>query len=112
MDGFNYLNENEMRFRDKIHVILSNFELYFPNELEKTEIKKCVTCDGSGLPCKKGADITYWVPGTCCIDCGGYGYKFREIGAQYVCQKCNGGGCGRCKGSGLVDWITNAMGVK
>jgi DnaJ-class molecular chaperone len=112
MDGYTYLNEEQMKIRDKVHLILTNFELYFPSELEKTEIRRCVTCEGSGLPCKKGSELTLWQPGTCCKDCGGFGYRFREMGMQYVCQKCKGSGCGRCKGSGFVDWISNAMGVK
>jgi hypothetical protein len=40
MDGYTYLSDDQMNLRDKIHLIIKNFSLYFPNEIEKTEIKK------------------------------------------------------------------------
>lgn len=106
-----YIDYQRMSFRDKIHTILTNFKFYFPDDFEKTSIKLCDKCEGSGLPCKPGKDITYWQPGTICEKCGGFGYKFTEmLNGQYVCRKCNGVGCKHCNSSGFTDWIAHAMG--
>jgi hypothetical protein len=112
MDRDPYVDGQRLIFRDKIHTILTNFAFYFPEEFEKTSIKVCEKCDGSGLPCKKLAErgaITFWQPGTICDKCGGFGYKFSEINGQYICKKCNGVGCSKCN-YGFTDWISHAMG--
>jgi hypothetical protein len=107
-----WIDFQRMMFKNKLHAIISNFCFYFPEEFEKTNIKMCTECGGSGLPCKPKQEITYWQPGTICEKCGGFGYKFNEVNGQYICKKCNGTGCNKCNHTGFVDWVTNAMGVK
>jgi len=104
-----FVDAERLLFKNKIHSILTNFSAYFQEEFEKTDIKKCEKCNGSGLPCKPGKEITYWSPGTICDNCGGFGFIFSEINGNYICKKCNGVGCQECK-NGFVDWVAHAMG--
>ena len=88
---------------NKIFKTIKNFEILFPEELEKCDIKKCAHCGGTGL--KDTHHIIF------CDFCGGIGYKgFKKIEGEFVCRTCNGYGCSRCNHKGTVDWITHANG--
>lgn len=90
--------------RTRIFKIIKDFEDLFPEEFEKTNIKKCGHCGGTGL--KKSTGNYYY-----CSICGGLGYKgFSKIQGKYVCRSCHTNGCGKCNYKGYVDWVTYIVG--
>jgi DnaJ-class molecular chaperone len=113
MSGFS-VNQKQLLLRNKIYGIIKNFEEFFPDELKKTNLHKCTTCDGSGLNVyiNKDTGITFWDHGQeqVCLGCGGFGYSVKELNGEYLCQKCKGLGCSKCKNTGKIDWITRIMG--
>jgi hypothetical protein len=106
--------QKQLLLRNKIHGIIKNFEEFFPDELKKTSLHKCNTCDGSGLNVyiNKDTGVTFWDPSTeqVCSACGGFGYSVKELNGEHLCQKCNGLGCPKCKETGKTDWISRIMG--
>jgi len=91
---------------NKLHTIIKNFELYFPEELAKTDIHKCGHCNGTGLEDQSQATKEFF-----CFNCGGTGYVgYEKIKKAYTCRMCNGSGCDMCEWIGMTDWITHAMG--
>lgn len=83
--------------------VISEFERLFYDEFQKTSIKKCGMCH-NGL--KSKYDMSDY-----CDNCGGTGYVgIEKMLGEYVCRRCNGGGCFICKNKGVVDWITHCNG--
>jgi len=97
--------------RDKIFSIIENFRRAFPDQFQKTGLKICPKCEGSGLPAKKSSnDITFWQPGNYCDKCYGFGVLgLNKIYDEYICKNCHGAGCEKCNNRGTVDWITNVV---
>lgn len=97
--------------RDRLHSIAKNFETAFPDNFNKSGIIKCEVCGGVGILVMGNEEITFWEQRTYCKPCKGIGYiGFQRVYENYLCE-CNGvGKCEKCNGSGLIDWITNAMG--
>lgn len=91
---------------NKLHSIIKNFELYFPEELVKTNIYRCGHCNATGLEDQSQATSQFF-----CSNCGGTGYVgYEKIKKSYTCRMCNGPGCDMCDYTGMTDWITHAMG--
>lgn len=96
---------------NNLHLIIRNFQDYFPNSFEKTGILKCGHCNGTGMD--KGTNTEKY-----CRNCRGFGFvNIDEITIQYICPKCEGGGytgprqvCPLCNGTGMTDWIRHARG--
>lgn len=108
-----FYSQDAKDLRDRLHVIVKNFREAFPDNFENSGLKICPNCQGTGLPVKKGenSDITFWEPGTYCDSCSGIGFLGAErIYNKYLCKFCKGNGCKKCRDSGLVDWVTHAMG--
>jgi len=96
-------NQEISRNANILHNVLKQFEFYFPEEFEKTDISRCGHCNATGLKDKHQMFF--------CTNCGGTGYVgYDKIQKSYVCRKCNGAGCGKCKHTGMVDWVTHAVG--
>lgn len=94
--------------QNSLHMMLKNFERTLPKEFEKTTIRQCGHCSGTGL---KDCNVQL-----ACPDCFGVGYTgFKSIGDKTICPYCNSTGgevsdiwvnnCKTCKGSGFLDWI-------
>jgi DnaJ-class molecular chaperone len=91
-----------------IHLIIKKFADAFPFEFEKTSIRPCGHCNGTGL-----------VPGDfqkACERCKGIGFVgFKTYKDKTVCPDCNSTGinflgmnvkkCSRCGGRGALDWV-------
>ena len=91
---------------NKIHGVIKHFEEIFPEELAKTNIKKCGHCNATGLQTKHQTDAKFF-----CFNCGGTGYVgYEKVKKAYTCRMCNGSGCDICEYTGMTDWITHAMG--
>lgn len=91
---------------NKLHIIIKNFEAYFPEELAKTGINKCGHCNATGLKDPSQVTSEFF-----CSNCGGTGYVgYEKIKKDYTCRMCNGSGCDECDYTGMTDWITHAMG--
>jgi len=113
-NSFVWNSVNTLQIRDRLQVIIKNFQEAFPDLFEKTELKICKKCNGAGIPIKKGSsdEITFWNPGTYCDECGGIGYLgIKRIYDKYICS-CEGKDqhCPKCKGDVVIDWISNIMG--
>lgn len=94
--------ENNDRL-NKLFTIINNFERMFPEEFEKCGIKHCGHCGSTGIANRHSLEF--------CVYCGGIGYRgFEKIKDQFICRRCNGGGCSFCYGKGVVDWVTHANG--
>lgn len=88
---------------NKLHSVLKDFEFYFPEEFEKTSVKRCGHCNATGIKDKQQLFF--------CDNCGGTGYVgYEKIQKNYTCRSCNGGGCAMCYNTGMVDWVTHATG--
>jgi len=113
-------NINTSISEEKFKLNILEFLRRQSNEYHKKEnIKKCKTCRGTGLLLHYGTDINYWDSRSYCSDCNGFGYSgLNDIDkgmidtTHFVCKKCGGSGCDLCNYKGIVDWVTNAMGVK
>ena len=88
---------------NKLYLIIYNFQEYFNEEFEKTNIKKCDKCH-SGLKNKHNIIDNF------CDYCGGIGYLVEKMKGEYMCRWCRGGGCSFCAHKGTVDWVKHAMG--
>ena len=94
------------RNANKIHSVIKHFEYIFPEELAKTDIKRCGHCDATGLQDRSQATHPFY-----CFNCGGTGYVgYEKIKKAFTCRMCNGSGCDLCDWTGMVDWVTHAMG--
>ena len=88
---------------NNLHGAIKTFEYYFPEEFEKTDIKKCGHCNSTGLTDKSQMRF--------CENCGGTGFVgYEKIQNSYTCRSCNGGGCQLCKYVGMIDWVKHATG--
>jgi len=91
---------------NKLHTVVKNFERFFPEEFEKTDINRCGHCDSTGLKDRSMSKCPYF-----CFNCGGTGYVgYEKIYKSYTCRMCNGSGCDICDYTGMVDWVTHANG--
>ena len=91
---------------NKIHRSIKHFEEIFPEELAKTDIKRCGHCNATGLETTYQTSSEFF-----CFNCGGTGYVgYEKIQKSYTCRLCNGSGCSFCDYCGMTDWITHAMG--
>jgi len=98
------LGYNQHINANRLHITIKNFQIKFPNEFEKTGIKVCKYCNGSGLTNRYNMDDF-------CDTCYAVGFVgFDKIGEDYICRTCNGIGCGLCNDHGIIDWISHAMG--
>lgn len=97
--------------RDSLFSIIKKFEEAFPDLYERTGLRKCDKCNGTGLIVSGEMEITIWQPGNYCQKCRGLGYLGVErVGSMYLCPNPNcGKKCSFCNGKGLVDWIAYAM---
>lgn len=94
--------ENNNRV-NKFFKVIQEFNILFPEEFDKCDIKKCGHCGATGLQNKQQMLF--------CDFCGGIGYTgFKKIKGEFVCRVCNGYGCSRCNHKGTVDWIAHARG--
>ena len=89
-----------------------------PKYFEYTGIVKCEECAGTGLYKYKYMDKNdaSWETNNFCEECNGVGFiglcgedNIDEM--NFVCNNCNGNGCEKCKHNGVIDWISNIMGV-
>ena len=98
--------------RDHLHAIIKRFKEAFPVNFNKCGLEECSRCGGSGVPVnpERPNEITYWVPGTYCVDCNGFGViGITRIFDEYLCKSCRGEGCEKCKHRGTVDWISRVV---
>ena len=88
---------------NKIFRIINDFMNLFPEEFEKCDIEKCESCKATGF-----TDQSLQRQ---CMSCGGMGFVgYEKLYGEFVCRMCNGYGCGSCKNTGVVDWVTHARG--
>lgn len=106
------LSQEQKHRANAIYFFLKHKEdEYFKN----TSIRKCMSCNGSGLIFNMNIDGTRnWDAQSYCSKCEGTGftgllgyYQIDEI--NYVCKNCGGSGCSKCFG-GITDWISYVMG--
>jgi len=91
---------------NQLHRIIKTFMELFPEEFEKTSIKKCDKCQGGFL----NITVGYEVESNLCKTCRGVGfYGFDNIYGQKVCKNCNGVGCRICRNVGYLDWLDAVM---
>ncbi len=97
--------------RDSLFSIIKKFEESFPDLFERTGLKKCDKCEGTGLIVGGCNGLTLWKPGGYCLKCKGLGYLgIERVGNVYLCPNPNcSKKCVLCNGNGVVDWITYAM---
>jgi len=89
---------------DRLHTTIKEFKAKFPDEFEKTGIKVCGNCKGTGLTNRFNMNDF-------CDYCYAVGFTgFDKIGEDYICRTCNGIGCKLCGDRGTIDWISHAMG--
>jgi len=105
------LDSGQRRRADVFFIFLKKQnEAYF---LE-SKIKKCSSCNGTGLSTSLHSEGHSWDGTSYCGDCKGIGYTGLSGGIQlddlhYICSDCNGIGCSNCN-QGIVDWVTHARG--
>jgi DnaJ-class molecular chaperone len=84
--------------------------------LKTIGIEKCEKCSGTGLSKIFGVEGDIgWIPGNYCEKCSGLGFvgvldEWQVDLIHYVCRKCGGSGCSKCKYKGVVDWVAHTMG--
>jgi len=103
------MNGREMAKTNQIHTTIRFFQEMFPVEFEKTSIKACSKCFGTGFE-KKGGQYNF--DGPACSKCKGIGYlgyTRMEGKDNVVCMNCNGRGCEICKYQGIFDWVNCIM---
>lgn len=97
-------SSSAMQRANKIFKTIKDFESLFPEEFEKTSIRQCGHCNGTGFSDKSLQNQ--------CSNCGGMGYVgFKKIYGAHVCRACNAYGCTYCNNEGVVDWVTHATGA-
>lgn len=91
---------------NKIHTVIKNFEHMFPDQFEKTDIKKCDKCQGGFI----NITVGYEVESNICKQCRGLAYYgFDLIYTDIVCKNCNGVGCRFCDNGLITDWLDKVM---
>jgi hypothetical protein len=91
---------------DKIHSVIKNFENMFPDQFEKTDIKKCDKCQGGLVH----IEIGYELKENICSNCRGLAYYgFDLIYTNIVCDYCCGSGCRFCDNGLVVNWLDKIM---
>lgn len=95
--------DHQLQRSNRIFQAIKDFEKLFPEEFEKTNIRKCGHCNGVGF-----SDSSLQQQ---CTNCGGMGYVgYKKLMGEFVCRACNGYGCTFCEKKGTVDWISHARG--
>jgi hypothetical protein len=95
-----------MQISNKIHTVIKNFEHMFPDQFEKTDIKKCDKCQGGF----RNITIGFEVESNVCEKCRGLAYYgFDKMYTEIVCQYCLGTGCEYCDGGLIIDWLDKVM---
>ena len=98
--------ELKMTKSNKIHSIIKNFEHMFPDQFEKTDIKKCDKCQGGF----RDITVGYEVESNICKNCRGLGYyDFDMMYTDIVCKACYGVGCRYCDDGLILDWMDKVM---
>lgn len=95
-----------MQTSNKIFTIIRNFEHMFPDQFEKTDIKKCDKCQGGF----RNITVGYEVESNICDNCRGLGYYgFDRMYTDIVCKNCYGTGCHICDNGLITDWLDKIM---
>jgi hypothetical protein len=95
-----------MKISNKIHTVIKNFEHMFPDQFEKTEIKKCNKCIGGF----KDITIGFELEDNICQQCRGLAYYgFDKMYDDIVCKNCLGTGCRYCDNGLITDWLDKVM---
>lgn len=102
-----YIEHNEM-------VISNSINKYLRDLSKNVEVPECEMCNGTGLQgVIKLSSGGFWWDGRFCELCKGTGFKQSCYdGLLFVCPMCEGGGCGNCNSTGIVDWIKNLRSIK
>lgn len=91
---------------NRIHKVIKEFEHMFPDQFEKTDIKKCHKCTGGF----KDITIGFEIDTNICEQCRGLGYYgFDKMYNEIVCRNCLGSGCRYCEDGLIIDWIDKVM---
>lgn len=91
---------------NRIHLVIKEFETMFPDQFEKTDIKKCDKCQGGF----KRIEAGYEVKSNICEKCKGLGYYgFDTIYTEIVCMMCHGAGCQYCDNGLVTNWLDKVM---
>jgi len=112
------LNQNQLKRATGFYNVIKNFMNMKPEEYIKSGITSCDKCHGTGLGGVWESDVGErgWDTYNYCDKCYGIGFidfinKFSALSDEiFICNKCQGVGCNKCKYLGMVDWITHARG--
>lgn len=112
------LHSEELQTMNKLHQMLKSKDHKY---LAENEIFVCRRCRGTGFhyvnySSVNNAYVSYNM-NEFCDTCHGLGYIINNetysLGdGHYICKKCLGKGCDKCNNIGIIDWITNVMGVE